>query len=183
MRARLSAWWRERTGRERLVLGGGAAAVLVLAVYGLAVDPLLERNALLDRRIANRQEDFDRVSKLSAEYRVAADQVAILDQRVSTTPGSFALLSFLEESATAQQIRNRLASIRPQPAQTSAPYREVTAEVKLEAITLPQIVAYLEALDRAPQRLRIKSLRLKTRYADPKLLDGSFVVSTYERVS
>ena len=54
---------------------------------------------------------------------------------------------------------------------------------KLESVTLPQIVAYLTALDRAPQRLRVKSLRLKTRYADPKLLDGSFVVSTYDKPS
>jgi general secretion pathway protein M len=182
MRARFSAWWRERTDRERVVLGIGAAAAVLLAGYGLVVDPLLERHSLLDRRIANRQEDLDRVARLAAEYRVAADQVAALDQRVSQ-PGAFALLSFLEESASAQQIRNRLASIRPQPVQTLAPYREVTAEVKLEAITLAQIVAYLETLDRAPQRLRIKSLRLKTRYADPKLMDGSFVVSTYERVS
>jgi type II secretory pathway component PulM len=182
MRARLSGWWRGLADRERAVLGVGAAAVCALAVYGLVIDPLLERHARLDRRIANRQEDLDRVTRLTAEYRVAADQVAGLDRRVSTT-GTFSLLSFLEESASAQQIRNRLTSIRPQPVQTLAPYREVTAEVKLEAITLTQVVSYLEALDRAPQRLRVKSLRLKTRYADPKLLDGSFVVSTYERMS
>ncbi|MFZ5861252.1 MAG: type II secretion system protein GspM [Nitrospirota bacterium] len=182
MKAQWSNWWRERTERERVVLGVGGAAAALLAVYGLVVDPLLERSARLDRRILHRQEDLDRVTRLGAEYRVAVDQVAVLDHRVANT-GAFALLSFLEESASVQQIRNRLTSIRPQPAQTSAPYREVTAEVKLEAITLAQIVAYLERLDRAPQRLRIKSLRLKTRYADPKLLDGSFVVSTYERMS
>lgn len=182
MKARLSGWWRERNERERMMLGVGAVAVVVLAVYGLVVDPLLERSARLDRKITQRQEDLDRVTKLAGQYRVAADQVAVLNQRMSAA-GSFSLLSFLEESASAQQVRNRLASIRPQPPQTLAPYREVAAEVKLEAITLPQVVGYLEALDRAPQRIRIKSLRLKTRYSDPKLLDGSFVVSTYERVS
>jgi hypothetical protein len=58
----------------------------------------------------------------------------------------------------------------------------VSAEVKVESVTLLQVVAYLAALDRAPQRIRVKYLRLKTRYADPKLLDGSLVVSTYERL-
>ncbi len=182
MRTALAAWWRERTERERVVLGVGTVVTLGLATYAFVVDPLLERSARLDRRILQRQEDLARVSRLGAEYQAAADQVAGLDQRVGA-PGSFALLSFLEETASVQQMRNRLTSIRPQPTQTLAPYREVTAEVKLESITLAQVVSYLDALDRAPQRVRVKLLRLKTRYADPKLLDGSLLVSTYERVS
>ncbi len=182
MRAALAAWWRERTERERVVLGVGAVAVVGLATYAFAVDPLIERSARLDRKIVQRQEDLARVSRLGADYQAIADQVTGLDQRV-TAPGSFSLLSFLEETASTQQMRNRLTSIRPQPTQTLAPYREVTAEVKLESITLAQVVSYLDALDRAPQRVRVKLLRLKTRYADPKLLDGSLLVSTYERAS
>lgn len=182
MKAALGAWWRERTERERVVLGAGAVVALGLAGYALVVDPLIERSARLDRRIAQRQDDLALVERLGAEYRAVADQVAGLDRRVAG-PGGFALLSFLEETASVQQMRNRLTSIRPQPTQTLAPYREVLAEVKLESITLPQVVAYLDALDRAPQRVRVKLLRLKTRYADPKLLDGSLLVSTYERMS
>ncbi len=182
MRAALSAWWRERAERERVVLGVGALIVLALGTYALVMEPLMERSARLDRRTAQRQDDLDRVTRLAAEHRSAVDQVAGLDQGVSA-PGSFPLLSFLEETASAQQMRNRLASIRPQPVQTLAPYREITAEVKLESITLAQVVAYLDALDRAPQRVRVKLLRLKTRYADPKLLDGSLLVTTYERAS
>lgn len=182
MKAAVSAWWRERTDRERRVLGVGALCVLALAAYAFVVDPLIERSSRLDRRTAQRQDDLDRVTRLAAEHRSAAERVAGLDQRVSA-PGAFPLLSFLEETASAQQMRNRLTSIRPQPPQTLAPYREITAEVKLESITLAQVVAYLDALDRAPQRVRVKLLRLKTRYADPKLLDGSLLVSTYERAS
>lgn len=182
MKAALAGWWRERTDRERVVLGVGAVIALVLAGYALVVDPAMERSARLDRRIVQREDDLKRVDRLSAEYRVIADQVAALERRVAA-PGSFALLSFLEETASAQQMRNRLTSIRPQPTQTLAPYREITAEVKLESITLAQVVAYLDALDRAPQRVRVKLLRLKTRYADPNLLDGSLLVSSYERLS
>jgi type II secretory pathway component PulM len=178
----LGAWWRGRADRERVVLGVGAVIALGLAGYALVADPLMERSGRLDRRIVQRQDDLARVERLGAEYRVLAEQVAGLDRRIAA-PGSFALLSFLEETASAQQMRNRLTSIRPQPTQTLAPYREVIAEVKLESITLAQVVAYLGALDRAPQRVRVKLLRLKTRYADPKLLDGSLLVSTYERAS
>lgn len=182
MRDRLLAWWRERNERERVALGLGAVAVAVLAGYGLVVDPLLIRSARLDRVIVQRQADLDRVVRLAVQYKDAAERVAALDRRVAR-PGAFSLLSFLEEAAVAQQMRGRLTSIRPQPSQTLPPYRELSAEVKLESVTLPQLVAYLTALDRAPQRLRVKSLRLKTRYADPKLLDGSFVVSTYDKPS
>jgi type II secretory pathway component PulM len=181
MRERLLAMWRERTDRERLVLGLGASAVVILLGYGFVIDPLLTRSARLDRMIVQRQTDLDQVTRLNGEYREAADRVAVLDRRVSA-PGVFSVLSFLEETATAQQMRNRLSAIRPQPPQTLAPYREVSAEVKVESVTLPQVVAYLAALDRGPQRIRVKYLRLKTRYADPKLLDGSLVVSTYERL-
>lgn len=182
MTDRVVAWWRERTGRERLVVTAGVVVLAAIAAYVGVIDPIASRLAKLDRLIVQRQADFERVSRLGGEYRQMDAQVEDLDRRILPA-GGFSLLSFLEETAATHQMRNRLTSIRPQPIQTLAPYREVSAEVKLESITLPQVVAYLTALDRAPQRLRVKYLRLKTRYADPKVLDGSFVVSTYERVS
>jgi len=180
MRERLVALWRERSDRERVVLGLGAVAVAIMLGYGLVIDPLLARSARLDRLIVQRQADLERVTRLAEEYGEAAGRIAAVDRTIAS-PGTFSLLSFVEETAATQQMRNRLVSIRPQPTQSLPPYREVSAEVKIESVTLPQVVAYLTALDRAPQRIRVKSLRLKTRYADPTLLDGSFVVATYEK--
>ncbi|MBI3608738.1 MAG: type II secretion system protein M [Nitrospirae bacterium] len=181
MRERLVALWRERNDRERLVLGLGAAAVAIMLGYGLVIDPLLARSARLDRLIVQRQADLERVTRLVGEYREAEGRVTGSNRAIAS-PGTFSLLSFLEETASGQQVRNRLVSIRPQPTQALPPYHEVSAELKMESVTLPQVVAYLTALDHAPQRIRVKSVRLKTRYADPKLLDGSFVVATYEKI-
>ena len=177
---RFLAFWRERTDREKVVVGTGVLSVVLLLAYGLVIDPLLERNARLDRLIAQRQTDLERVTRLTSDYRDAAARVVALDHRTAAA-GSFSLLPFLEQTATTQQIRDRLLSIRPQPIQTLTPYREVSAEVKLENVTLAQVVGYLTALEAAPQRLRVKYLRLKTRFADPTVLDGSFVVATYEK--
>jgi len=177
---RILVFWRERTDREKVVVGGGARLVTLLLVYGLMIDPLLERDAKLDRLIVQRQADLERVARLKGDYREAAARVASVDRRTEAS-GSFSLLSFLEQTATTQQIRDRLSSIRPQPIQALPPYREVSAEVKLENVTLVQVVAYLTAIEAAPQRLRVKYLRLKARFADPAVLDGSFVVATYEK--
>lgn len=177
---RLVAFWRERTDREKVVVGAGVLSVVLLLAYGLVIDPLLERSARLDRLIVQRQADLERVTRLKGDYRKAADRVAAQDRR-TVEAGSFSLLSFLEQTATTQQIRDRLASIRPQSVQALPPYHEVSAEVKLENVTLVQVVAYLTALEAAPQRLRVKYLRLKTRFADPTVLDGSFIVATYEK--
>jgi len=52
----------------------------------------------------------------------------------------------------------------------------------MESVTLAQAVKFLETIQASPQFLRVKRAQLKTRYNDARLLDGTFVVASYEKI-
>jgi hypothetical protein len=97
---------------------------------------------------------------------------------------SFSPLSFLEENAAKNRIKGNIAFIRPLASQEhKSQYREVPVEVKVEKVTLAQIIPFLAALEKSNHRLRIKRLSMKTRFSNPDLMDVTFLVLSYEKVA
>ncbi len=166
--------------RELIVVTAGAAVVAVLLAWGLMIDPALRRMAELDGLIARKNGEIAEMRRVQARYQELAGRTAAVRTRVAPA-GGFSLLAFLESTAASNRAGGRIAQIRPQAAQTFEDMREVAAEVRMEGVSLSQIVSFLGALERAPQRLRVKRLQLKTRFKEPELLDATLLVATYEK--
>ena len=171
-----------RTPRERVFLIGGIATATLLVVYFSWVSPTWERMALLDRLIPQKEREVMEFSRLRQRY-------VRLSQQIKNMEGSLAMpqrassLSFLEEMATQHQVRKNITTLRPLPPRIDLPYREVPVEVKLENVTLSQVIPFLAAIERSPSLSRIKQLVIKTRFSDATFLDMVFVVSSYEKMA
>lgn len=168
--------------RERWILGGGAVLGLVLIVYSMLVGPILDRMAILDRLIPQKEKEAREFAALKGEYLSVSEGIQQIERRLPTT-NQFSPLSFLEETATKNQIRPNIAYIRPLAPQLHDPYREIPVEVKVENVTLARMISFLSAVENAPYPIRIKRLTMKTRFSDPSLMDLTFLVSSYERMS
>ena len=72
--------------------------------------------------------------------------------------------------------------MEPRTSPASDAYRETKVRSALENVTLAQPVNYLHEIERAPQVLSVKSLRIRTRKDKPELLDVTFTVSSFEPV-
>jgi type II secretory pathway component PulM len=172
--------WRRLSIREQWVIGWGGIAVMGLMIYGLAIDPLLARMTALDRLIPQKRQELDQLSRLQQEYDQIKGRVMRLDRQLPSTGGDFSLLALVESTVHERVGKTHLAGIRPQPSLPFEGYEEVAVEVKLEQVSLAQIVAFLTALDQAPQRLRTKRLEIKSRFSEKEMLDASIVVAAYE---
>lgn len=168
--------------REKWVLGGGGAIALFLIVYFVLVGPIWERMEILDRLIPQKEREAREFAALKGEYLAVSQGIQEIERRLPTA-NQFSPLSFLEETAAKNQIRPNIAYIRPLAPQVHDPYRELPVEVKVENVTLARIVPFLAAVENAPFPVRIKRLAMKTRFSDPSLMDVTFLVSSYERVS
>jgi general secretion pathway protein M len=64
----------------------------------------------------------------------------------------------------------------------SAPegYKETTVEIRIENVTLYELVNYLTMAENSQQPMRIKRLNIKTRYDNPKKLDSTVVITSLE---
>lgn len=169
-----------RTLREKGILGGGIFIAFFLVGYVAWFSPAVERMVLLNRLIPQKEKEIGAFEHLLDEYRAVLDGIQNIERRLPTE-GRFSTLSFLEEIATQNKIRKNIATIRPLSPRLHESYREIPVEVKVENVTLVQIIPFLDAIEGGS--LHIKRLAMKTRFSDPAFLDVTFVVSSYEKIS
>ncbi len=168
------------SAREKWMLGGGSIVALLLIAYFSLLDPTLQRMTQLEGLIPRKERAMHDLLQLKDLYQTASNDIKILEKRLPKE-GTFSPLSFLEENAAKNKIRNNIAFIRPLTPQTHKSYREVPVEVKVENVTLSQIIPFLTALENGPHRLRIKRLSMKTRFSNPDLMDVTFLALSYEK--
>lgn len=169
--------WRRFSWREQLVLGWGAVIAAGLLIYMFAVDPLVQKMAMLDRLIPQKQRELEQLARLQEEYGRLRRQV---DRAVPSLTDDFSLSTFVEKTVLEKVGKPHLAGIKPQPEQSFENYQEVAVEVRLEQVTLGQVTAFLTGLEEAPQRLRTKRLEIKSRFNEPDLLDAALTVAVYQ---
>jgi type II secretory pathway component PulM len=174
-------FWQRLSSRERAFLAVGMGLSTILLGYHFLFSPFMDRLKTMDRLISLKENEIMEMSQLRKQVLTIQQKISGVENRV-IQDRNFSLFSYLEGIAVKNLIKDRIIFIRPQPSQISGDYREVAVEVRMESVTLTQIVKFLETIQASPQLLRIKRAQLKTRYNDPKLLDGTFVVASYEKI-
>ena len=166
--------------REKIVLGLGALLVAMILAYTLIVTPYMKKMELLDRRIDQKTKELKEIFTLSQEYIEIKERMEQLKGKARKRGKNFPLFSHLESLAAKTLIKGNIASMKPQSTPIGEHYKESSVAVKLENITTRQLVDYLFRIENSEAFLRIKSLHLKKRHDNPKYLDATFLVSTYE---
>lgn len=171
------------SSREKWMLGGGGLIASFLIIFFSLVDPTLERMTQLDSLIPRKERDLSELMALKETFQGVSKEIDMI-VRGLPAESSFSALSFLEEHAAKNHIKGNITFIRPlSPQEHKSQYREIPVEVKVEKVTLAQIIPFLTALENSNNRLRIKRLSMKTRFSNPDLMDVTFLVLSYEKVA
>jgi type II secretory pathway component PulM len=166
--------------REKVVLGLGALLGVMLLAYTLIITPYREKMRVLDRRITQKTIELKEISTLSQEYLEIRERMEELKGKARRRGKNFSLFSHLESLAGKTLIKGNIASMKPQSTPIGGDYKESSVEVKLESITTGQLVDYLFRIEDSEAFVRVKRLHVKKRHDNPKYLDATFLVSTYE---
>lgn len=169
------------TTRERYVLAGTGLFVIVLIAF-LAVDHVVQKYREMDESIIARKEDLKRVIRLRDEYRSVHRELESIRSRLDKKEAGFSLLSFLENLANEQNIRDNIASFKPDKKALNETYRELTVDLVIDNITLPQLVEFIYKIENSGHLVKVKRFRVKARFDNPDLLNATFQVSTFEKV-
>src|SRR5262245_20675046 len=89
------------------------------------------------------------------------------------------IFSRLEELASKSGIRHKILYMKPTVTTPSEVYNEESVEVKMEGVTLQQLLRYLHQIENSPQLLKIKRLEIKPRFDNRQILTATFRVSAF----
>ena len=171
-------FWRNIQPRERLFIGGAAAALILFLIFKFTIDPLFKHSADLDRQIVTARRQLTELRTMQQEYQRQKTVVDSINSQLKKQQ-NFAIFSRLEEFAGQTGIRNKILYMKPTVSTPSEVYNEESVEVKMEGVTLEQLVRYLHQIENSPQLLKIKRLEIKPRFDNRQILTATFRVSAF----
>jgi general secretion pathway protein M len=174
--------WQHFSPRERIIVAAGVAMAAAVLVFLLIIDPVMATIDKLDRQAKRKAKDSQELALMAQEYVVKQARIAKLEERMPSPPAQFSLLAFLEEATTTAQIRDRIAGMQPQAPIVVQGYQETAVDLRLDGVSLPQILALLVAIERAPYDVQVHHLQLKPKYDNPVNLDATLKIVTYAKV-
>ncbi len=161
----------EERDKKFLIFGGAAAIVILL--YALVLSPLTSDLSRKRELIPRKQKDLEEMKALRTEYTEIQKQ---LQQAQAEAAKRGPLLTDIENLSKQANLSSKIVSLKPQAGVQTAAFKESIVEIKLENITLYDIVNYVYLLEK--NTLRIRKLQFKPRYDNPKLLNATILVSS-----
>jgi len=177
--ARIRATLANLSPRERLLVGAAGGVFLILILLVGVINPVVSASSRASRRVEAAEEELRAVQILRSRYDQVNARMVSVEQRIRSSPQG-EIFTTLESLARASAVT--VDSMEPRTSPASEDYRETKVQVILRAVTLAQLVNYLQRIESAPQLLSIKSLRIRTRSDKPELLDVNFTVSSFEAI-
>ena len=92
----------------------------------------------------------------------------------------FTLFSFLENAAGEARVKDHIKYMKPSTAKGSESYRESLVELRLESLTLKDLMGYLYLIEKPEDLIIIKRISIKGDKEKSGYLDAVLQVMTYQ---
>ncbi len=160
------------TRREKLLALVLAIFAVGCLLFAFAIKPAMARTKTLHRVISEKQEELAELRARSNEYISLRDSLDNVRAKVASQDKGFELLPFTESLIREHGLEKKVATMKQQVLDLSQSHSETIVEVKLEILTLKQLVDFLRKVESSQALLRIKSLYIKKNLTNAEMLDS-----------
>lgn len=166
--------------REKVFLTAGGIALALILLYLLVLMPYREALNRLDKQLATHSQQLEEVKTLRSQYLDMQKQIHQADSRLKNSQ-DFSALTFIENLVERTSGRDNLLSMRPQSPVTQNEFVIDAVEVKLEKLSLRQVLELLWGVEKAATPMQVRNLYLKQRFDDHSLLDATMTITALRR--
>ena len=166
--------------RERWLALGAALFVGSALIFGIVVNPAMEKKQRFIRMAQDKRQDLVQFNEFASEYRSLQLTLAQIEKTVASRSSDMSLLAAMESNARKLGLADRIASMKPFTSELESGMVQSSVEMRVEKIDLKGLVQFIEAIETGPHMAVTTRLRIKTRFDDPALLDTTLLVTTLE---
>ncbi len=181
MQSKIIEHWNKLGKKDRTVLAAALAVLLVFFIARLALFPYLDARKKLDRSIQANEKLLKEMVVLGSEYQVLHKGMEDIQKGILRRTPDFTLFSYLEKKAGDAGLRSNIKHMNPSRTPISGAYEEASVDIKLETITLGQLVKFLSNVESPEEVVRIKKLSVKKSPDNPEYLSVLVQVVTYQQ--
>jgi type II secretory pathway component PulM len=171
--------WDRLPKRQQYMVAAGFAAVVVGLLLQFAVLPLFDEKKRMEASLAASEKTLRVLDSLGREYltwKQGADAVREIAARRSP---DFSLFTYLEGKAGEAGIKDSVTSLTPLKVARTGGLEEQVVEIKLEKLTLHQLVRFLYLVEAPDDLITVRKASLVKMKEQPEYLASVLHVVTY----
>ena len=161
--------------REKLLVIAVVVSAVLWMLFRLGVKPALARIETLNRVIPEKQHELTQLRTKSKEYISLHESLNDLRKHMASQDQAVELLPFLESLMQECGLSENAAAMDRNVLQLDQDYQETIVEIRLENVTLTQLVDFLSKIEDSSHVLaKTKSLHIRRNPTNTDLL-GSVI--------
>lgn len=158
--------------REKYLVILTACGLALLLVLKLLVFPLFDKRSRMARAIKTKEAALVEMAMLSRQYEALTRGSRGVEEAMARRTSGFTLFSFLERAAGERHVKQHIKYMKPSVVEGLGPLKESMVEMRLEAISLKQLVEYLYEIESSKDSVTIKRLSITESKAQAGYLDA-----------
>ena len=171
------------TRRERYYVSACVALIALFIIFQFVLSPFLGAKGKIKHSIQAKEKTMKELVSLTSEYGALKEGSVDIKKTLALRSKNFTLFSFLEKQAGQSKVKANIKYMKPSTSTDSGPYSESSVEMKLENITLKQLVKYLHLVESPENLVGIKRISVKQSKGKAEYLTALIHLVTYKERS
>jgi len=173
--------WKGLAKREKLMVGGLIVFIVIFFIVFFIFSPLLDSRQRLQKSLQKKQVELQEIRILEKEYQALQLQSGDIQERLAKRPASFTLFSFIEKQATTAGIKKKINYIKPSRIESDGPLQESRVDMKLQQITLANLVTFLKGVESHKQVVSVSRISIQEHGKEPGYVNAVIQVATFDK--
>ena len=173
-------FWDQLTRSQKYTVIAGIVLIGAALLIQFAVAPYFETRQKVRSAIVANEKALRELSVLGAEYGVLRARSEKIKRLIERRPPGFSLFSYLEKQADQAAVKTNIRSINPIKSSPAATHEESAVEMKLDKVTMKQLVDFLYLVESPGEMVRIRRASIYKMKESPEFLSVLIQVFTYQ---
>lgn len=165
--------------REKYFISAAAVFIGIFCLLQFLIFPFFEARRRVQRGVSAKEDGLKQIIRLSSEYNRYRRSSRGIQQVIDKRRKGFTLFSFLENKAGDAGIKTYIKYMKPSTSTGTGPYKESLVEMKVEEITLHQLINFLYRIESPNNVVSIKRISIKENKKKSGCLDAILQIVTF----
>jgi type II secretory pathway component PulM len=159
------------TQREKRFVAAGAVIFGLIVVFQFFIRPAIRKVKTLRRVVSDKQQVLGELRAKSEQYKTISRELEKVRLEIGRQPEERKILSFVERIQKESGLMQKVVYMKPSTVTVDNIYERITIEVKLQSITLDQLIQFLLKIESSELAIGIRTLDIKRGIQNLNLLD------------
>lgn len=170
------------TQREKQFLTAGAILFGLIVIFQVFARPAISRIRNLKRLVSDKRKVLGELRVKSEQFNNISKELEKVRLEMGRRPEEGKILSSIESIQKDTGLMQKVVYMKPSTMIVNDKYEQITIEIKLQSITLEQLIQFLLKIESSESVIGFKRLDIKRGVRDFNLLDTTVQLVSFSSI-